>query len=203
MTHLYRLWGFPWDALVLYSAAGGVGNGGLGLNILSRRALCFWFWQEALQRSRPDFISRSQGRVRELERRAQERRELADSVDPQSDAALRQRRAYSAWSTSLNGIVPAATLTSLIHCAAHCPIAAAVAVCHVTNHTHTDIEQRAKWIVFSQCVLFFKAHTNIFGFKLMIGNIFTFFIQYIRIYILLEGMLIHCNPPLKPKTLSY
>ncbi|XP_044034072.1 (E2-independent) E3 ubiquitin-conjugating enzyme FATS isoform X1 [Siniperca chuatsi] len=58
--------------------------------------------QEALQRSRPDFISRSQGRVRELEERAQERRELADSVDPQSDAALRQRRAHSAQSTSLN-----------------------------------------------------------------------------------------------------
>ncbi|KAM7370642.1 hypothetical protein PAMP_010171 [Pampus punctatissimus] len=52
--------------------------------------------QEALQKSRPDFISRSQGRVRELERRAQERR------DPQSDAALRQRRAHSGQSTSLN-----------------------------------------------------------------------------------------------------
>ncbi|KAM7381444.1 hypothetical protein PAMA_012330 [Pampus argenteus] len=53
--------------------------------------------QEALQKSRPDFISRSQGRVRELERRARERR------DPQSDAALRQRRAHSNRSTSLNG----------------------------------------------------------------------------------------------------
>ncbi|XP_050922356.1 (E2-independent) E3 ubiquitin-conjugating enzyme FATS [Lates calcarifer] len=53
--------------------------------------------QEALQRSRPDFISRSQGRVQELERRAQERRELAQSI-----AALRQRRAHSARSTSLN-----------------------------------------------------------------------------------------------------
>ncbi|XP_049419990.1 (E2-independent) E3 ubiquitin-conjugating enzyme FATS [Epinephelus fuscoguttatus] len=58
--------------------------------------------QDALQRSRPDFISRSQGRLRELERRAQERRELADSVDPRSDAALRQRRAQSARCASLN-----------------------------------------------------------------------------------------------------
>lgn len=52
--------------------------------------------QEALQRSRPDFINRSQGRVRELEQRAQERR------DPQSHAALMQRRAHSARSTSLS-----------------------------------------------------------------------------------------------------
>ncbi|XP_028286822.1 (E2-independent) E3 ubiquitin-conjugating enzyme FATS [Parambassis ranga] len=59
--------------------------------------------QQALQRSRPGFISRSQGRVRELERRAQERRELSDSVDPQLDAVLRQRNAHSAHSTSLNG----------------------------------------------------------------------------------------------------
>ncbi|XP_035515166.1 (E2-independent) E3 ubiquitin-conjugating enzyme FATS-like isoform X2 [Morone saxatilis] len=58
--------------------------------------------QEALQRSRPDFISRSRGRVRELERRTHERRELADSVDPQANAALRQRRVHSARSTSLN-----------------------------------------------------------------------------------------------------
>ncbi|XP_038592614.1 (E2-independent) E3 ubiquitin-conjugating enzyme FATS [Micropterus salmoides] len=56
--------------------------------------------QEALQRSRPDFISRSQGRLQELERRAQERRELADSVDPQSDAA--QMRAHRARSTALS-----------------------------------------------------------------------------------------------------
>ncbi|XP_047464260.1 (E2-independent) E3 ubiquitin-conjugating enzyme FATS isoform X2 [Mugil cephalus] len=59
--------------------------------------------QEALQRSRPGFISRSQGRVRELERRAQERRELSDSAEPRSDAALRQRGAPGARSTSLNG----------------------------------------------------------------------------------------------------
>ncbi|KAM6963951.1 (E2-independent) E3 ubiquitin-conjugating enzyme FATS isoform 1-T2 [Tautogolabrus adspersus] len=57
--------------------------------------------QEALQRSRPDFISRSQGRMRELERRSQERRELADSRGLQSDAAPRQRRAPSARSTSM------------------------------------------------------------------------------------------------------
>ncbi|XP_063748779.1 (E2-independent) E3 ubiquitin-conjugating enzyme FATS [Eleginops maclovinus] len=58
--------------------------------------------QNALQRSRPDFISRSQGRLRELERRAQERRELAGSVDLWSDAAVRQRRARSGRFTSLN-----------------------------------------------------------------------------------------------------
>ncbi|KAA8581419.1 hypothetical protein FQN60_003000 [Etheostoma spectabile] len=52
--------------------------------------------QDALQRCRPDFISRSKSRLRELELRAQERRDLADSVDPRSDAALRQRRAHSA-----------------------------------------------------------------------------------------------------------
>ncbi|XP_031170819.2 (E2-independent) E3 ubiquitin-conjugating enzyme FATS isoform X1 [Sander lucioperca] len=58
--------------------------------------------QDALQRSRPDFISRSKSRLQELERRAQERRDLADSVDPRSDAALRQKRAHSAKCTSLN-----------------------------------------------------------------------------------------------------
>ncbi|XP_042364156.1 (E2-independent) E3 ubiquitin-conjugating enzyme FATS [Plectropomus leopardus] len=58
--------------------------------------------QDALQRSRPDFITRSQDRLRELERRAQERRELACSVDPRSDAALRQRRAHKARCASLN-----------------------------------------------------------------------------------------------------
>nr|XP_020460765.1 uncharacterized protein LOC109962936 isoform X2 [Monopterus albus] len=57
--------------------------------------------QEALQRSRPDFISRSQARVRELERKAQERREMANSLYPQSNAAVRQKRAHSARSTSL------------------------------------------------------------------------------------------------------
>ncbi|KAK1881261.1 (E2-independent) E3 ubiquitin-conjugating enzyme FATS [Dissostichus eleginoides] len=58
--------------------------------------------QNALQRSRPDFISRSQGRLRELERRAQERRGLAGSEDPRSDAAVGQRRARSGRCTSLN-----------------------------------------------------------------------------------------------------
>ncbi|XP_074520200.1 (E2-independent) E3 ubiquitin-conjugating enzyme FATS [Halichoeres trimaculatus] len=50
--------------------------------------------QEALQRSRPDFISRSQGRMRKLEQRAQERREQAVLRGPKPDAALRQRRAH-------------------------------------------------------------------------------------------------------------
>ncbi|XP_005919564.1 (E2-independent) E3 ubiquitin-conjugating enzyme FATS isoform X4 [Haplochromis burtoni] len=59
--------------------------------------------QDALQRSRPDFISRSQGRVRELERKAQERRKLSNSVGPQLEKAPRQRRALSTGSTSLNG----------------------------------------------------------------------------------------------------
>ncbi|XP_033963351.1 (E2-independent) E3 ubiquitin-conjugating enzyme FATS [Pseudochaenichthys georgianus] len=58
--------------------------------------------QNALQRSRPDFISRSQGRLRELERRAQERRGLAGSEDPRSDAAVGQRIARSGHCTSLN-----------------------------------------------------------------------------------------------------
>ncbi|TKS89773.1 hypothetical protein D9C73_023901 [Collichthys lucidus] len=58
--------------------------------------------QEALQRSRPDFISRSQGRLRELERRTQKRRERPDLVEPHSDAALGQRRVHNARSTSLN-----------------------------------------------------------------------------------------------------
>nr|XP_046234139.1 (E2-independent) E3 ubiquitin-conjugating enzyme FATS [Scatophagus argus] len=58
--------------------------------------------QEALQRSRPNFISRSQCRLRELEQRKQERRKLAHSADPPSDAALRQRRVHSAGSTSLS-----------------------------------------------------------------------------------------------------
>ncbi|KAM3591735.1 uncharacterized protein V6R79_006665 [Siganus canaliculatus] len=52
--------------------------------------------QEALQRSRPDFISRSRGRMRELERRKQKRREVANSVKTQSNAASRQRRTHSA-----------------------------------------------------------------------------------------------------------
>ncbi|XP_068439654.1 (E2-independent) E3 ubiquitin-conjugating enzyme FATS [Clinocottus analis] len=58
--------------------------------------------QDALQRSRPDFISRSQDRLRELERRAQERRDVADLVEPRSNAAVGQRRAHSGRGTSLN-----------------------------------------------------------------------------------------------------
>lgn len=82
----------------------------LSLNVLSR--ICSWFWQEALQRSRPDFISRSQSRVQELERRTQERRELANVTDPQSAAVVKQKRAHSIRSTSLKGIMPPVTLTS-------------------------------------------------------------------------------------------
>lgn len=129
--------------------------GGLGLNILSRRAICFWFWQEALQQSRPGFISRSQGRVRELERRAQERKELADSVDPQSDAALRQRRAYSGWSTSLNGIVPAATLTSLypLWCPlSHCSCSGCLP--HDQSHTYRHRTKRRGDSFQPVCVVF-------------------------------------------------
>ncbi|XP_068162409.1 (E2-independent) E3 ubiquitin-conjugating enzyme FATS [Antennarius striatus] len=58
--------------------------------------------QEALQRSRPDFISRSQSRVREMERRRRERRERADSGAPQSGVALRRRRTGGARATTLN-----------------------------------------------------------------------------------------------------
>ncbi|KAM9837914.1 (E2-independent) E3 ubiquitin-conjugating enzyme FATS [Aulostomus maculatus] len=50
--------------------------------------------QEALQRSRPHFIARSQDRVQKLEQRAQERRELANSTKLQLDAARRQRRGH-------------------------------------------------------------------------------------------------------------
>ncbi|XP_030611405.1 (E2-independent) E3 ubiquitin-conjugating enzyme FATS isoform X2 [Archocentrus centrarchus] len=59
--------------------------------------------QHALQRLRPDFISRSQGRVQELERKAQARRKLSNSVGPQSEKAVRRRRVLSTGSTSLNG----------------------------------------------------------------------------------------------------
>ncbi|XP_029954000.1 (E2-independent) E3 ubiquitin-conjugating enzyme FATS [Salarias fasciatus] len=58
--------------------------------------------QQALKRSRPDFISRSQGRVRRLERKARERRELSDSVGLRPDAAFGQRRAHGAQSAALN-----------------------------------------------------------------------------------------------------
>ncbi|KAM9425828.1 (E2-independent) E3 ubiquitin-conjugating enzyme FATS [Pholidichthys leucotaenia] len=59
--------------------------------------------QQALQLSRPDFISRSQGRLRELERKIQKRRELSDMVDPHLEAKLRSRRAPSTLATSVNG----------------------------------------------------------------------------------------------------
>ncbi|KAK0156268.1 Centrosomal protein C10orf90 [Merluccius polli] len=59
-----------------------------------RPSQCFRLsvWQEALERSRPAFVARSQDRVREMQRRAQERRRrklLADSggsADPRSGA---------------------------------------------------------------------------------------------------------------------
>ncbi|CAB1416664.1 unnamed protein product [Pleuronectes platessa] len=57
--------------------------------------------QEALQRSRPDFIRRSQGRLQELERRSQERKRRAGSVTSRSGVANRQRRAHSVQSTSV------------------------------------------------------------------------------------------------------
>lgn len=117
------------------------GNGGLDLNALLRVTICFWFWQEALQRSRPDFISRSQCRVQELERRKQKRRELAGSVNPKSVDALRQRTGRSARSPPLNGTVPAAILTSLISCTANCLFAAAAAVCHNLSHTQNKEER--------------------------------------------------------------
>ncbi|KAL6094845.1 uncharacterized protein ACO6RY_16171 [Pungitius sinensis] len=56
--------------------------------------------QDALQRSRPDFIGRSQSRLRELERRARERRDLADWADPRRD--VRQRRGRGVRGSSLN-----------------------------------------------------------------------------------------------------
>ncbi|KAM4623581.1 (E2-independent) E3 ubiquitin-conjugating enzyme FATS isoform 2-T2 [Polymixia lowei] len=58
--------------------------------------------QEALEKSRPGFITRSQDRVRELERRAQERRELADLTDPRSVAVLGQKRGVCTRPTSLS-----------------------------------------------------------------------------------------------------
>ncbi|XP_062234743.1 (E2-independent) E3 ubiquitin-conjugating enzyme FATS [Platichthys flesus] len=57
--------------------------------------------QEALQRSRPGFIRRSQGRLQELERRSQERKRRAGSVTSRSGVANRQRRAHSVQSNSV------------------------------------------------------------------------------------------------------
>uniref|UniRef100_A0A1A8CCN2 ALMS motif domain-containing protein n=1 Tax=Nothobranchius kadleci TaxID=1051664 RepID=A0A1A8CCN2_NOTKA len=55
--------------------------------------------RQALQRSRPDFISRSQSRVQELERKAQERRHRSSLEGRQ----LQQKRACSTNPTSVNG----------------------------------------------------------------------------------------------------
>lgn len=131
-------------------------------------------WQEALQKSRPDFISRSQGRIRKLEQRAQERREQAASRGPKPDAAPRQRRAHSSRPISHNGTVPAAILTSLMSLSAHSPIAAAAGFCHMADKTHTDTEQRARG-GFSQYVLFYHG---------------SYIIQYSHICILI-GCLTH------------
>ncbi|XP_041829034.1 (E2-independent) E3 ubiquitin-conjugating enzyme FATS [Melanotaenia boesemani] len=56
--------------------------------------------QQALERSRPDFIICSQERVRELERKVQERRERSCSRERPAGAVLRQRGTRF---TSLNG----------------------------------------------------------------------------------------------------
>lgn len=65
--------------------------------VLSGAEIPFCFWQEALQRSRPGFIARSQGRVRELERRTQERREVVIVTD----AAVMEKRTHRGRSISL------------------------------------------------------------------------------------------------------
>lgn len=154
MTYLYWLQGFfPRHASPCMLRCMGSLKQGLCLNVFSRRAIYLWFWQDALQRSRPDFISRSQGRVRELERKAQERRKLPNSVGPQLEKAPRQRRALSTGSTSLNGNALAASLTSCLQCAVHCFCAAAVAFCHTTNHTRIQIQTKkgGKGVFVSQC----------------------------------------------------
>ncbi|XP_061787802.1 (E2-independent) E3 ubiquitin-conjugating enzyme FATS isoform X1 [Nerophis lumbriciformis] len=56
--------------------------------------------QEALKRSRPHFITRSQERVQQLGRRAQERRRRSKTAGPQTHAPRRQRGAQKAWSTN-------------------------------------------------------------------------------------------------------
>lgn len=50
--------------------------------------------KEALELSRPDFITRSQARLREVERRALERRGLQESYDLQADTSLRHKRGH-------------------------------------------------------------------------------------------------------------
>ncbi|XP_061763534.1 uncharacterized protein LOC133557236 isoform X2 [Nerophis ophidion] len=56
--------------------------------------------QEALRRSRPHFITRSQERVQQLGRKAQERRQRSRTAGPQTHAPRRQRGAQKAWSTN-------------------------------------------------------------------------------------------------------
>uniref|UniRef100_A0A665WNI5 ALMS motif domain-containing protein n=1 Tax=Echeneis naucrates TaxID=173247 RepID=A0A665WNI5_ECHNA len=58
--------------------------------------------QEALQRSRPDFIIRSQRRVQELERKAQERKQQANSAHPQSQTTVKHKEALSTRTAPLN-----------------------------------------------------------------------------------------------------
>lgn len=116
------------------------------------------FGQESLQRSRPDIISRSQCRVRELERRKQERRELAGSAQPHSVAAVRQRRVQSSPCASLNGSVPAAILTSPVSHTASRPIAAVVAAGQ--SHTLTQRTRSERDRFQPQYGVSFKAYCN-------------------------------------------
>ncbi|XP_023805469.1 uncharacterized protein LOC105356574 isoform X1 [Oryzias latipes] len=59
--------------------------------------------QQALQLSRPDFIFQSQSRVRELERKAQERKQGSGFGDQQMGAELSQKGDSSTQCTSVNG----------------------------------------------------------------------------------------------------
>lgn len=87
--------------------------------------------------------------------------------------------------------------TSLIHCTAHCPTAAAVDVCHVNNHTHTQTQNKEqRGVSFSQCVLFFKAHANIFA--LSCSQV-AFFLNYT---IHSRVCFAQLHPLVKPKILS-
>ena len=127
--------------------------------------------------------------MRDLEQKAQERRVASDMDGQQEGATLRHKSARSTRSTSVNGNVPAASFTSLNHCAVHCLCAAAVAVCHMTNHSCADLEQRAMGVVGSQCCL----SGVLFYFKLHIGNNIVLFI--------LCWKEIKCSPQ-KPKILT-
>lgn len=86
-------------------------------------------WQEALEKSRPDFISRSQRRVREMERRAQQRRRRQLGSDgPRSGAEVKT-----------------GTLLFLLLCGPSChplcPSAAAEAPRHTENLFLYDISR--------------------------------------------------------------